>query len=88
MIPGMSHCSGGPIGGTRDLHDDLWLTAIQRWVERGVPPDATGPDDTVVGTGVVDGRLRTRPYCPYPRVARYNGAGSIDHAGNFSCAAP
>ena len=28
---------------------------------------------------------RTRPLCPYPKVARYNGSGSIDVAGNFSC---
>lgn len=88
MIPDMSHCSGGPIGGTRDLHDERWLTAIQDWVEHGIAPDATTPRNTVIGTGVIDGRLRTRPYCPYPKVARYGGAGSINHAGNFTCVAP
>jgi feruloyl esterase len=31
---------------------------------------------------------RTRPLCPYPRVAKYKGTGSIDEAGNFVCAAP
>jgi hypothetical protein len=28
---------------------------------------------------------RTRPLCPYPEVARYLGAGSIDEAANFAC---
>jgi len=28
---------------------------------------------------------RTRPLCPYPKVARYNGTGSLDKAENFSC---
>jgi len=28
---------------------------------------------------------RSRPLCPYPQVARYKGAGSIDDAANFSC---
>jgi feruloyl esterase len=31
---------------------------------------------------------RTRPLCPYPQVAKYKGAGSIDEAANFVCAAP
>jgi feruloyl esterase len=32
--------------------------------------------------------VRTRPLCPYPEVARYKGAGSIDEAENFRCVAP
>lgn len=28
---------------------------------------------------------RTRPLCPYPEVARYDGSGSIDDAENFVC---
>jgi feruloyl esterase len=28
---------------------------------------------------------RTRPLCPYPQVARYDGSGSIDDAANFDC---
>ena len=31
---------------------------------------------------------RTRPLCPYPRVARYSGQGSSDDAKNFRCVAP
>jgi feruloyl esterase len=37
----------------------------------------------------VDGKVdRTRPLCPHPQVARYNGTGSIDDQANFTCAAP
>ncbi|HZE44566.1 MAG TPA: hypothetical protein VE058_12310 [Steroidobacteraceae bacterium] len=32
--------------------------------------------------------LRTRPLCLYPKVARWNGKGSIDEAGNFACSTP
>jgi hypothetical protein len=31
---------------------------------------------------------RTRPLCPYPQIARYNGTGSIDDASHFRCSAP
>lgn len=29
--------------------------------------------------------LYTRPLCAYPKVAAYNGSGSIEDAANFSC---
>ena len=29
--------------------------------------------------------IRTRPLCPYPQVARYDGSGSTDEAENFTC---
>jgi feruloyl esterase len=36
-----------------------------------------------------DGNIdRTRPLCAYPRVARYQGHGSIDDAANFRCVDP
>ena len=28
---------------------------------------------------------RSRPLCPYPQYARYNGSGDINVASNFSC---
>jgi feruloyl esterase len=35
---------------------------------------------------MVDGKvMRTRPLCPYPLVANYNGHGSTDDAANFAC---
>jgi len=57
--------------------------AIERWVETGVAPQAITA--THAANGVVD---RTRPLCPYPQEARYNGTGSTDEAANFVCALP
>jgi feruloyl esterase len=28
---------------------------------------------------------RTRPLCPYPKIARWNGSASSDDAKNFTC---
>lgn len=88
MIPGMGHCAYGTLGGTRDLHDATWLAAIQNWVEKGIAPDAETPEGTVIGSGNVDGYPRTRPYCPYPKVARHVGVGSVNRAANFTCQLP
>ena len=79
MVPGMAHCGGGP--GPNQVN---WLAAMERWRESGVAPDR------ILATRVVDnGRVdMTRPLCPYPQVARYNGAGSTNDAGNFTCKLP
>ena len=77
MVPGMFHCSGGPGCGTAD-----WLAAVMDWVEKGTAPAQ------LVGAHVEAGTTtRTRPLCPYPQVARYQGTGSIDDAANFACVA-
>jgi feruloyl esterase len=76
--PGMGHCSGGPGPNQFDA-----LTALEQWVEKGNAPDS------LLATRSTGGKVdRTRPLCPYPQVARYKGAGSIDDAANFACVAP
>jgi len=56
--------------------------ALEQWVERGAAPER------IVASKVIAGRVeRSRPLCSYPKVARYQGSGSIDEAGNFSCVA-
>ena len=78
MAPGMGHCRGGPGPDRFDA-----LTALERWVELGEAPAR------IVASRVRDGAVdRTRPLCPYPEVARWNGRGSTDEAGNFACAPP
>jgi len=75
MVPGMTHCRGGP--GT-DRFDAQ--TAIEAWVEQGDPPER------LQASRVEDGTVsRTRPLCPYPETARYTGAGDSDAAANFVC---
>lgn len=87
MIPGMAHCGGGPIGGTRDTHDPMWLTAIQNWVESDMAPDGRTDATTIIGVGAHGNTLKTRPYCPYPSVARYTGQGDVNRAANYVCEA-
>lgn len=77
MVPGMGHCSGGPGPSSFDA-----LGALDKWVAQGTAPDRIVASHSSAGT--VD---RTRPLCPYPQVARWNGAGSIDAAASFACAA-
>jgi len=75
MVPGMAHCGGGT--GTSEF--DM-LEVLEQWVEAGQTPDilpaARMENDTVV---------RTRPLCPWPQTAVYNGSGSSDRLENFSC---
>ncbi len=75
MVPGMGHCSGGE--GPDDFDT---LTAMEHWAEQGTPPA-----QIVASRRAGDRVERTRPLCPYPQVARYNGTGSIDEAASFSC---
>jgi feruloyl esterase len=78
MAPGMGHCSGGE---GPDSFDKISL--IEQWVEQGKTPDR------IVAAHHTAGRVdRTRPLCPYPQTAHYNGAGSIDDAANFTCRSP
>ena len=45
--------------------------------------------DKLIATHSTAGKVdRTRPLCPYPQVARYNGTGSIDEAASFVCVMP
>jgi feruloyl esterase len=76
LAPGMGHCRGG-IG--PDQFDAL--AALENWVENGEPPERI-----VASQFGEDGNLvRTRPLCPYPKVASWNGEGSAERAENFSC---
>jgi feruloyl esterase len=75
MAPGMSHCQGGEGPSNFDM-----LTALEQWVEQGKAPDR------IVASHMTGGKAdRTRPLCPYPQSAVYNGKGSKDDAQNFTC---
>lgn len=75
MVPGMTHCGGGPA-----MEDFDPLAALEAWVERGEAPErilARGP--------AFPGR--SRPLCPYPLEARFTG-GDPQAAASFECRAP
>jgi feruloyl esterase len=88
-VPGMDHCSGGPSTDQFDM-----LTALVNWVERGKAPDRVIA--AVRGAGNPAGvnrelppgwsATRTRPLCPYPKVARLrSGATDLEVAHSFVC---
>jgi feruloyl esterase len=74
--PGMNHCGGGDGPARFDT-----VAALEQWVEQGKAPDRIAACHVSAGSQVD----RTRPLCPYPRVARYTGTGSRDDAVNFTC---
>jgi pimeloyl-ACP methyl ester carboxylesterase len=96
MVPGMDHCSGGagpnsfgfsPVRAvdSADPERDIFR-ALMAWSERGLEPEqlvATKYEGDDPALAV----QRTRPLCPYPAVARYDGSGSTDESANFTCEA-
>jgi feruloyl esterase len=76
--PGMLHCSGGP---GPDVVD--YLGALELWVEQGIAPDSLLAEH--YSAGEVD---RSRPLCPYPQVAVWDGIGDANQAESFSCQEP
>ena len=78
MVPGMNHCSGGPGTDTFDK-----VAAMDEWIRTGQAPARISASHQT--NGVVD---RTRPLCPYPQVAQWDGKGSTSEAASVSCAAP
>lgn len=72
LVPGMLHCGGDP-----GCHQADYVAALDEWIEQGKAPEK------IIGKGT--NPVRTRPLCAYPKVAKYNGSGSVDEAENFSC---
>ena len=92
MVPGMEHCAGGPgpnsfgqLGLTEGNGKGSGaLDALERWVETDSAPNEilasrfAGKDRTARAT-------MTRPLCPYPHVAQYDGHGDPNRPESFSC---
>ena len=91
MVPGMEHCAGGPgpdhfgqlgLPGVKGPESGA-LGKLQRWVEQGEAPDAilagkfSKPGDAAPSV--------TRPLCPYPETAHYDGLGDSQAAESFAC---
>lgn len=76
MVPGMGHCGGGNGPNEFDM-----IGALDAWRDKGTSPAR------ILAAQSSGGKVtRTRPLCPYPQIAKYKGAGSIDEAENFVCA--
>lgn len=76
MVPGSRHCA------TDDQAPFPYqiFDSLVNWVEKGVAPDRL-----IASQRLPDGALRTRPLCPYPDSARWNGEESPDDARNYTC---
>ncbi len=75
MVPGMAHCGGGPGPNRVD-----WTTAVDQWREKNAAPAQ------LMGSNPQSGL--SRPICPYPQYAKYDGSGDLKDASNWACAAP
>ena len=78
LAPGMGHCGGGdgPNNYVRPV-----LEALDSWVADNVAPDSIVTSH--------DQRGISRPWCPYPQVARLRGSGlDSDRAESFVCVSP
>ena len=88
--PGVSHCGLGILN-----HSSLgpWpqqgvdFNAVINWVEKGIAPNQVlGSGNTAVPAFIPGSPTTlTRPLCPYPQTAVYNGSGSVTDAANWPC---
>jgi hypothetical protein len=75
MAPGVAHCGGGAGPVPQNL-----FNYVANWVENGEAPE------TILAAKIVGGVVtETRPLCPYPKWAYYNGSGDINLASSFTC---
>jgi hypothetical protein len=73
-VPGSGHAFGAAFTPGWDS-----LTALEKWVEKGISPANQIVTDTAVHAG------RTRPLCEYPTWPKYNGYGDPNLASSFIC---
>jgi hypothetical protein len=91
MVPGMTHCAGGPGAWQAD-----YVTALTNWREKGKAPKrilATQPGPMNMAHLAADPAVApknkfTRPLCVFPKLAAYKGKGDNSDAANYSCTVP
>jgi hypothetical protein len=76
LLPGVLHCSGGEGPDRVD-----WIGALERWVEAGEAPDRL----VALRLAEDEELVMSRPLCPYPRRAVYDGVGDPKREASFSC---
>jgi Tannase and feruloyl esterase len=79
LAPGMLHCGGGP--GPNSI---ATLPAITDWVEHGKAP-ALLVATKYEGNNPSKPVERTRPLCPFPTVAKWDGKGDKAKLESFRC---
>ena len=81
LVPGMDHC-GIQKGRGPDHFDPL--AVLEDWIEQNKMPDSIVAQELDTKGKVT----RSRPLCPYPKVAKYRGSGSHAQASSFRCEEP
>ena len=86
--PGVGHCSGGataPGGGVIAPQPQNLFDALVQWVEQGVAPEQISAQTSFRNTAAGPLVTRSRPLCPYPQTAIYDGVGDANIASSWSC---
>jgi len=78
MSAGMGHCGEGA-----GLNQFEMVAALDSWRQQGDAPKSI----TAVRVDEHAHIDMSRPLCPYPQIAAYNGSGDIDDAQNYVCKA-
>lgn len=81
LAPGMFHCFGGYGPDQFDM-----LPALVDWVEHGKSPATIIASQRPNPSDPQD--VWTRPLCPYPAIAKYDGQGDPASAGSYACVSP
>ena len=63
-------------------------TKIRQQLAHGWADQREAPARVLAANSTAGKVDRAQLLCPYPQVARYNGAGSIDERSNFTCRLP
>ncbi|MGB6157654.1 MAG: tannase/feruloyl esterase family alpha/beta hydrolase [Acidobacteriaceae bacterium] len=95
MAPCVEHCTEGPgpsafgqLGIPTAKGSKFGLfDALEDWVEKDTPPGDIFATKYAQENGVRKAAM-TRPLCPYPKVAKYNGTADPNDAASFACAVP
>lgn len=96
MVPGMMHCGLGPgPNAFGNMLDDSHagdperdiFAALQDWVEKGRDPSPLIATKYTNDNPTQPVQI-TRPLCPFPQQAKWNGHGNPNDAANFFCQAP
>jgi feruloyl esterase len=81
MVPGMDHCGGGEGASTFDT-----IAAIDGWATSGKAPErivatrTPSPNPNAPKLAPI-----SRPLCPYPLIAKYDGTGDANSEKSFAC---
>lgn len=78
MMPGVLHCAGGKGPSAANF-----LNELDQWVESGEAPEQV----TAYFMGEDRKPTGSRPLCPYPQRAEYDGHGNPRKIESFSCSA-